>query len=409
MAACGLVALESADTAGWGGMRILLISRAMLAAPHRARAHELAKLGVHLTVVVPKRWEYQQFEGTEGQEEKCDIRVSHLGFAQPILGRLAHHTFYYRQLSRIIDECAWDVVHIDEEPFNFACYHAMTLCSRANLKCVFFTWQNILKKYPPPFNIFETSVFEKASAAIAGNVDAERILRQRGFSKPISVISQFAVNPELFCKLDRETVRRKLGFEGGLIVGYIGRIVREKGLETLVRAFARLPRTSTLVIVGSGPFEGALKAMISSLGISGRTHWVRWVSSGNVMEYMNAFDALVLPSLTTPSWKEQFGRVLVEAMACETCVVGSDSGEIPNVIGDAGLVFHEGDERGLADRLGWLMDDPSLRETLGRQGRARVIDCFAYSKVARNTLALYNKVCSERPAGHARAYGLAAG
>jgi len=105
---------------------------------------------------------------------------------------------------------------------------------------------------------------------------------------------------------------------------------------------------------------------------------------------------LALPSRTRPNIKEQFGRVLVEAMSCETCVVGSDSGEIPNVIGDAGLIFREGDERELAHRLHQLMDAPAVRESLRHRGRQRVLDHFTYAKIATDTVDFYRRICSGR-------------
>ena len=79
-------------------------------------------------------------------------------------------------------------------------------------------------------------------------------------------------------------------------------------------------------------------------------------------------DCLALPSLTRPNWKEQFGRVLVEAMACQVPVVGSDSGEIPNLVGDAGLIVPEGDAAALAAALRRLRDDAVLRASLGWPG-----------------------------------------
>jgi glycosyltransferase involved in cell wall biosynthesis len=148
------------------------------------------------------------------------------------------------------------------------------------------------------------------------------------------------------------------------------------------------------VLVGNGPDRSKLEAMAQGLGVSARVRWVPWVDSGKVAEYINAFDVLALPSRTRWNVKEQFGRVLVEAMSCETCVVGSDSGEIPNVVGDAGLIFHEGDERQLAARLQQLMDDPSLSETLRRRGRKRVLENFACAKIARNTVDFYRRICS---------------
>jgi glycosyltransferase involved in cell wall biosynthesis len=175
-------------------------------------------------------------------------------------------------------------------------------------------------------------------------------------------------------------------------VGFVGRIHIEKGLDTLVRALTLLPKSCVLVLVGRGPYRAQLESLIGFLGLSERVRWVPWVSSDEVPEYMNAFDVLVLPSRTRSNWKEQFGRVLVEAMACETCVVGSDSGEIPNVVGDAGFVFHEGDERELAGHLQKLMDSPSLRELFHRYGRKRMLEHFTYAKIAADAVEFYKSV-----------------
>jgi glycosyltransferase involved in cell wall biosynthesis len=105
--------------------------------------------------------------------------------------------------------------------------------------------------------------------------------------------------------------------------------------------------------------------------------------------WMAALDCLVLPSRTTPRWKEQFGRVLVEAMACEVAVVGSDSGEIPRVIGGGGVVFPEGDTAALGRGLEALAGSTELRRRLGAAGRARVLTTYTQEKIVADTLAFY--------------------
>jgi len=111
---------------------------------------------------------------------------------------------------------------------------------------------------------------------------------------------------------------------------------------------------------------------------------------------MNMFDVLVLPSRTTRSWKEQFGRVLIEAMACETPVVGSSSGEIPKVIGDAGLIFPEGDVVTLAHILGCVHDTAELGTQLGKKGRGRVLEMFTHRRIAEETVRLYRELLGTR-------------
>jgi glycosyltransferase involved in cell wall biosynthesis len=104
---------------------------------------------------------------------------------------------------------------------------------------------------------------------------------------------------------------------------------------------------------------------------------------------MNALDLFVLPSETRPNWREQFGRVLVEAMACGVPVVGSDSGEIPTVVGDAGLSFPEGDAARLAECLRSLLADAALREELAQRGRERVLELFTVEQVAAQHYEIY--------------------
>lgn len=375
-------------------MKVLLISRAVLAASYQGRLRELAKIGVDLTVITPPNWEHQKLECRD-DDAGYQLRVCRTGLAWPVLGKLAHHTFYYKGASRVAERGRWDIIHIDEEPFNFACYSSLQMLCAAPARVVFFTWQNILKRYPPPFSFFEGSAFRRACAAIAGNAEAKNVLRHRGFSKPITVIPQFGVDgDDGHLRFDRRRIREEFGLHGRFVIGYIGRMVPEKGIDTLVHAVTHLPGEATLVLVGSGGFQKTLEEIVRAHGLSERVRWVPWVSSEEAKKYMASFDVFVLPSRTTPNWKEQFGRVLLEAMAFETCVVGSDSGEIPNVIGDAGLVFREGDEVELATKLRRLMDAPSLRESLGRSGRKRVLERFSLAGQAKATLSLYEQMCA---------------
>jgi glycosyltransferase involved in cell wall biosynthesis len=140
--------------------------------------------------------------------------------------------------------------------------------------------------------------------------------------------------------------------------------------------------------VGEGDFRGKGEELAQSLGVGSRIRWLPPVASLDVPDIMNAIDVLVLPSRTMSNWKEQFGRVLIEAMACETPTVGSSSGEIPTVIGDGGFVFPEGDVGALAKQLKCLFDSPQLRAEMGRKGRARVLSNFTQQKMAQELVNL---------------------
>lgn len=160
-------------------------------------------------------------------------------------------------------------------------------------------------------------------------------------------------------------------------------------MVTPVEACARLKGDFRLVYIGAGPQKAVIEEAAQRLGIAQKVEFIPAVSSIEIPAYMSGLDALVLPSLTTSNWKEQFGRVLVEAMACETPVVGSSSGEIPYVIGDAGLVFPEGSALALAENLQKLMDDSTLRTELAQRGLERVNANYTQAQVARRHYDLF--------------------
>jgi glycosyltransferase involved in cell wall biosynthesis len=177
-------------------------------------------------------------------------------------------------------------------------------------------------------------------------------------------------------------------------IGYIGRLVKEKGVMDLLRAVSLLKCKVNLLLVGDGELRNKITVEERRLGISGQIRIVDTIPSSRVPEYLNCMDCLVLPSRTTKKWKEQFGRVLIEAMACEVPVIGSDSGEIPDVIGESGLVFREGDVDDLASKLEVLINNKDVRVKLAEKGRQRVLNNFTQEKVAKETYKIYQKMMS---------------
>jgi glycosyltransferase involved in cell wall biosynthesis len=178
-------------------------------------------------------------------------------------------------------------------------------------------------------------------------------------------------------------------------VGYVGRIVPEKGIDMLIQAVARIPMRPTLRIVGAGEHRLQLELLAERLGVRDRVRFQAAMPAEQVPVLLNELDVLVLPSLTQPNWKEQFGRVLIEAMACGVPVIGSESGEIPNVIGDAGLVVPEGDVAALALAIRQVIEDAEFARSLGAQGRERVLALYTQARVAQQTYALYRRVLEE--------------
>jgi len=176
------------------------------------------------------------------------------------------------------------------------------------------------------------------------------------------------------------------------VIGYLGRLVPQKGLLDLVEALPLLPAHLRVRLIGDGVQKPQLLARAAELGVGDRLELVPWTN--DVPAELRRLDALALPSHTTRGWKEQFGRVLIEAMSCGVPVVGSSSGEIPKVIGDAGLIYPEGDVCVLAATLGRLAERPALHADLARRGRARVLERYTQAALARQYYEVYRTMLS---------------
>ena len=172
----------------------------------------------------------------------------------------------------------------------------------------------------------------------------------------------------------------------------MGRLVEEKGVQVLLQAVEGLAGEWRLRILGSGPKQSQLEALARQLDIAERVSFESPIPSAQMPAFYHQLDTLVLPSLTRPHWKEQFGRVLIEAMACGVPVVGSRSGEIPHVIGQTGLTFTEGDVQKLRGSLSQLMDDPALYADLSKRGRERVLAHYTQTRIATETHEVYRQL-----------------
>jgi glycosyltransferase involved in cell wall biosynthesis len=364
-------------------MRVVMVSKACVVGQYQTKLEELAQLpGVDLTVVVPPFW----------RDERGILlleRAHTRGYAlivAPLRFNGQFHIHYYPTLPRILRRVHPNIVHIDEEPYNLATFLALRAARAVKARTIFFTWQNILHRYPPPFAWLEAYVLGHADYAIAGNTEAANVLRAKNYRGPTCVIPQFGVDPTQFSPQSKD--------HGHVfLIGYAGgRLVEEKGIDVLLRAVAQLNGDWELHILGNGPAKPQLESLARDLKIAGRVHFNAAISSTAMAAFYHRLDALVLPSVTRPNWKEQFGRVLIEAMACEIPVIGSTCGEIPNVISDAGLVFPEGDADALRAHLITLQESPMQRFTLGKRGRERVLAHFTQASVAKETYEVYEEL-----------------
>lgn len=310
-------------------------------------------------------------------------------------GRLSGFAFYPWILWPLLLSLKPNLIQVDEEPPSLALLEVLLLKPWLRCPVLFFSWENLPIRYRWPFSAVRRFNLNRADGAIAGTQEASQRLREAGFSGPIAVIPQLGIDPKRFYPSRNESLRQKLGLHA-FTIGYIGRFVPEKGLWVLLDALSSLQGDWQCLLVGEGPIREEWLCQAQQRGLRERVFWMPTVSHAEVPDYINAMDALVLPSLTTPRWKEQFGHVLIEAMACGVPVIGSNSGAIPEVIGDAGLIVPEGDPRALAQAIDSLRFSSAQKAILGRKGRARVLALYTNEHIGRQTFRFWQEVLDAR-------------
>lgn len=372
-------------------MRVLRIAHSSLTPELRQRERALARCypDVDLEVITTPRWREAEMEVEATPDSLFPVRTARSHFSKHI------QLFAYdpRPLIKALREHRPDLVDMGHEPYSVAGAEILTLCKwfAPQVPIIMQTNQNILHDYPFPFSWLEQRAFRRVAAAYACSETVCEVLRAKGFDKAAPIVP-FGVNTEAF----RPRALRSEESNQPLTIGYIGRMLPGKGLNLLAAALAKIIDIPwQLLVVGDGSEREGFERELSASGLLDRSEFTGAINFANVPEYFHKLDMMVIPTETTKRIREQFGRVIVEAMASRVPVIGSTCGAIPEVIGDAGLIFPEGDAAALAAALRQLLLDPALRERLAVAGLTRVEE-YSWERVAEKTYALYQQVLRSR-------------
>lgn len=392
-------------------MKILVISHTYIVDLNCEKFKTLAHLGpdLEVTVAVPKRWkpggvQNQTIETRPWQAGNFRV-VPVSNFSQNNQGLLC----FGADLIALLKEFRPDVIQVEQGSKSIAYAQVITLnrLLGLNAKNLFFTWWNLPYELKFPVSQLEAYNLRHTHGIVSGNQDGADILRQRGYTGPIQIMPQLGVDEVLFRPQPQPELAAQWGIQPDeFVVGFVGRFVEEKGLLTLCEALAKIPDAAwKWLLLGRGPLKQTLMERAAAAGIADRLIWVESVPHADVPRYINLMNTLVLPSetdrqfktLTSSGWKEQFGHVLIEAMAAQVPVIGSDSGEIPHVIADAGLTFPEGNVDALKDCLLRLIQSPLLQAEMGKQGYDRVLAHYTNRALAQQQLAFYQQLTRSAP------------
>jgi glycosyltransferase involved in cell wall biosynthesis len=353
------------DTSGTRSRRrLLVVSHPAVVNVNQEVYRELSRRGWEVTIVLPERWRHEYADSAiapqalEGMEDT--LRPTRIAFA----GRPQRHVY----LTRCRALCARlrpDVAFIEAEPYALAAAQWGFAFSRLGIPFGVQCYENIDRSLPAPVRWLRRRVLRDCAFVAARSETAGRLARAWGAKGEVELA------PPAVPGWEEVPTHPPRPFT----VGYAGRLVAEKGLMDLLAAVRRLAAPVELVLIGDGELRGQLEGQ----PIPGsQVRVLTGLSHDQMASGYAQLDVVVLPSHTTPTWKEQFGRVVIEALWCRVPVVGSDSGEIPWLIEltGGGLTFPEHDVDALLARLTELRETPELGRRLAEAGRASVQRLF---------------------------------
>lgn len=343
----------------------------------RLRYRYLAsKPNIDLHLVIPSVWtEFgRTMNAEQARDEDFPVHVLPIRLAEA--GPMKWYLHFYPGLRRLLRKLDPDVIHLWEEPWSVVAMQAQLMRGRAAL--VLEVDQNILKWLPPPFEAMRRFVLSRTDHILSRSPDATAVVRARGYAGPVTPIG-YGVDLATFMPDAQPATTLH---DRPLRLGYVGRLVEEKGLDEALDALARAASPVTLSVMGEGPDEARLRGRVAALGLSDRVDVRGWGSPLEVADFLRGLDALVLLTRTTNAVREQFGRVIIEAQACGIPVIGSTSGAIPDVVGDGGWIVPERDPESLRGLLDTLAADRAQVYAKAGAARANVLARFSYDAVA---------------------------
>jgi glycosyltransferase involved in cell wall biosynthesis len=380
-------------------MKLMVVGHPFLFAYNQRKYVAMKRLDpeLRLRLVVPSRGR-ERFDAVDHQVHQ-DLSREEVVPLKTWLGGW-HMTYLHNPvcLAAVLRDFQPDVIHIEEEA------QALITVETIALRRAFaptaavsaFTWDNLLRGRRFPLGTVKQCLrnysLRRLAAMICGNRRSAELLKAEGrFAGAIEVLPQYGLDVAEHQPGRESTLRSELGLEGVPVIGYVGRMVPEKGLRLLFEALSSLQNYPwKLLLVGSGPIESEIRQRWMAQ-IPGRIVLLPAVPYEQVARHLRCADIFVLASYSTPSWAEQFGLVLAQAMMLGVACLGSRSGAIPDVLGPGGLCFAEGNVGELAQALESLLDSPARRNQLAAQGRQFALQNYTAEGIAEKYLDVFER------------------
>lgn len=361
-------------------MRAIILGHPYIDPANRGKLRALAGQGCAVTAAVPESWPVAGPRGTlrAAWGDDNGVRIAPIPVQRPGTDSASWDRGTLRKLLR---DFRPDIIQIEEEPWTQAAATATAAATRLEIPSVLYSAESLERTFSARQRWRRQRVLARAAGLLGPNHLATALLQQARSGIPVSLL------PQLGVQVPPPAPPRA---EGVFAIGFIGRLVAERGLDLLFRACVQLYGAWELVIVGSGPAQEELEQLAERLGIASRIAWLGALPPSGLEAAWRRLDCLALPARTTPRWVEPHGRIVLEAMARSVPAVVTASGALPDVVGDAGLVVPENDVDALSAALRSLQEDAGKRAAVGADARGRVMEQFVDAALARRTLAFWD-------------------
>jgi glycosyltransferase involved in cell wall biosynthesis len=372
-------------------LRTLIIGFAYIVDVYQSKLKSIQDTGlIDVAWLAPTKWKMRSWNRIIPLKRKFEeIRVYPvvIWFLNGINGGYLYPTL---PLLRAIRNFRPDILHYEQEVFSLSAFQSALWAYILKIPFTVFCWENVEKSLPFYRRWTTKFVLHVANAVVAGNNEAAHIVRSWGYKGKIVIMPQIGVDTNLF--FPRHQIRTNHVFT----LGYIGRLVPEKGVDLLFDAVRQLIENDIslrIIVCGSGYHESVLRSYAKQLKIDEYVSWLGPIKHDDIPDVLIQTDVVVLPSRTLPGkWKEQFGHILIEAMAMGILVVGSDSGAIPEVIGRADLIFPENNADELVRILKRVIFDREWAQDVSKYLKFRAVEEYSDRKIAALLMSLWREI-----------------
>jgi phosphatidyl-myo-inositol dimannoside synthase len=369
-------------------MRILSIGHSYVVAMNRSILREIASDPQFEVVIGAPKTFNGSLRAIQLEPEPQGSKIKLIGIDAYFTQKM--HLFFYNplQLKKIM-KTNFDMAHFWEEPYILSGYQLANQAKKNSLPYLFRTAQSLVKDYIFPFNYFEKQSVKYASTFVAGGHLVHNAMKEKNWNINGQVLT-LAVDTHKFRPIEipeKLEKIKKIGLQGPLL-GFLGRLSEEKGIDLIMETLLPLKNYPwSFLFMGSGPYKEKILNWAKKNNLTDRIK-ILLLKHEEVPHYLPLCDLLLCPSQTRDFWKEQFGRMIVEAFASGVPVMASDSGEIPRVVSDAGLILPEANKIIWQEKVKGFLESPKSFDIFKQKGLERV-EKFSAKTIAQEYKNLY--------------------